>query len=345
MMEIGAKKTDVVTFESPITLVRKVKNSIAIIQDRSMMLCAPFSLNRAFTGIHHAKYTHTCPIEDITFIKTNTNFIDNPLIDPSQNPNGVPPETMLLIYDRNSTFYILDTARQVTVCSFTLPIKDRIISMTGSTVYLNIFVVVTPTSILKFEAAKGEAILLDSHEVWCRRVLPYNHNFILLSKDSVHVYADNSIDLLYSNAEIGNFCITDNREIVISRRDKNSLSTYYSIFEKINSKGPVIGMKNDKDQLWDTACDWIVALLSDDIMAVANLNVPNARTAIKMSSTIDVVKYMFAGIMKCAQAIGVLVIGSSTRKEKEQEWILELYQIPLANLNKLVEKVQETPSQ
>ena len=88
-----------------------------------------------------------------------------------------------------------------------------------------------------------------------------------------------------------------------------------------------------------------MALLSDDIMAVANMNVPNARTAIKMSSTIDVVKYMFTGIMKCAQAIGVLVVGSSTRKDKEQEWILELYQIPLANLNKLVEKVQETPSQ
>ena len=344
-MDLGAKKNDVVSFESPITLVRKVKNSLAIIQEKQLMLCAPFSLNRAFTGIHHAKYTHSSRIEDITFILTTTDFIDNPLIEPGQNPNGPPPETMLLIYDQNSNFYILDTARQITVCTFALPIQDRIISMTGSPVYVNIFVVVTPTSVLKFEATRTKAILLEKYDVWCRRVLPFNHNFLLLSKDSIAQYADNEITLVYENADIHNFCITDNKEIVVSRRDKNSLSTYNSIFEKIGSHGGnLIGMKNDKDQMWDVAADWIVALLSDDILAIANMNVPNARTAIKMSSTIDVVKYMYAGVVKSDRAIGVVVIGSNGKKEKDKDWVLEVYQIPLEGLNKLLEQAKSETS-
>ena len=333
-MDIGALKTDVVTFETPITLIRKVKNSIAIVQEKQLMFCAPFSLNRAFTGIHHAKYTHNFKIEDVTFILSNSKFINNPLIEEFDNPNGVPPEIMLLIYDQNETFFILDPARQVTVCSFTLPLKDRIISMTGSTTLLNTFVIITPSLVIRYEANPGVARILEKKEVWSRRVLPFNDNFLLLSKDSITVYRSGSISPVYEGVEIDNFCISDDKSIIISRRDKNCISCHNSIFENISKPDlPVIGMKNCLDGMWDVAGNWAVSVLSDDIIAIANLYNAKAKTAFKMNSQIDVVKYMFAGIMRAVRALGVIIFGTS--RKKDREWLLEIYQVPLDNLEKL----------
>lgn len=326
IMDLGATKTNVATFETDVTLVRKIKNSLGVIQDNKLLLFAPFSLNRAFTGIHYTIFKHDCKIMDVTFILANDMFSENPYY---ENSIGYPTSTMILFYDAALNFYILDATKQIIQCQFKISDNDRVISFCGSSVKPNEFIVLTPTDICIYNVDSEIADQIFSTPFRARRIIPFGPYYTLLSNDEVTVFDGVNLKKYFQGDEIESFVISDD-DIIISRNDPSHGTTQSSIFEKI-SNGTVksaIGLKKVYDNLWDAANGWIVTMVRTGSLAIGNINYPKARALIKTETQIELPKWLFAGIIKHDNALGVVVIGSNK---------LETYQVPLDSLNKLIE--------
>lgn len=323
-MDLGATKTNVASFESDVTLVRKVKRSLCIIQDNRLMLCAPFSLNRALTGIHYASYEHSCKIMDVTYILSTAEFVENPYYDDSR---GYPTETMILIYDSTLTFFILDPARQIIQTSFKIAEHDRVISFCGSPVKLNEFVILTPTEICVYTVDHEMADQVFSSPFRARRVIPFGTYYTLLSNEDVTVFDGANFRKYYKGDEIDGFVISDD-DIIISSNDI-SHGTQSSVFQKITG-GSIknsIGMRKVYENLWDVANGWVVTMVRTGSLALANIDHPRSRALIKTQTQIENPRWLFTDVMPQEYALGVVVIGSNK---------IETYQIPLDSLKKLI---------
>ena len=298
-----AAETNVMQFDTPISFIVKIDESLGIVNNKSLMICSPFKVTRPLTGMHNSFFEHTHPIQLACHFFYDCSLAEQVIGE--RFPYAKVREYFFLVYDVHEQFVVLDGPRCIIISKFYLKEehKSPVIGIAGHPTNLGEVAILTKKAILRIHIELddyqliSETPLLDT----CYSIRPFLSGYLVQSNTSLDLLNDSGLHL-YKNIPPNSIIYNEKSTIVCISPVKSSIF-------KINvlSSGMTFGLSHLEPDHVDICEEYLVSFHKSIDLNIMDLTNPKRQFSTKLSQEITDCIGLFAGMNSTKDSLIIIV--------------------------------------